>query len=258
MKLVSLNIWGGKIYEPLINFIKEQSETTDIFCFQKVFQSTSSITESSGYRMNILNDLRTTLKDFQGYFAKTFSGYDMIKIVDFDLDFGIAIFVKKSIPVIFHEETFIHYVKRGVIKRENYFETSRSLQSIQFKLNNKTFNVYNLHGLWIPDIFGGKGDSEKRIRQSRTIEHFVQQHKGEKIVAGDFNLNPDTESLKILENNFRNLIKEYSIPTTRSALYTRKFKFADYILVSPEVKVIDFQVPDVVISDHLPMILEFI
>lgn len=74
---------------------------------------------------------------------------------------------------------------------------------------------------------------------------------------GDFNLDPDTKSLKILERNLKNLIKEYKISTTRSSLYARQHKFADYVLVSPGIKVINFQVPDIAISDHLPMILEF-
>lgn len=34
MKIVTLNVWGGKLYEPFINFIKEKSEEVEIFCFQ--------------------------------------------------------------------------------------------------------------------------------------------------------------------------------------------------------------------------------
>lgn len=256
MKLISLNIWGGKIYKPLIKFLKEQSETTDIFCFQEVFQSNSSISESSGYKTNILRDIATALKDFQGYFVKTFSGYDMIKLVDFDLHFGIAMFIKKPIYVMSREEIFIHQVVGGMIKRKDYVETSRSLQSIRFNLNNKIFNVYNLHGLWIPDSFGKK-DNEDRINQSKRIERFMQKHNGEKIIVGDFNLDPDSKSLRILESNLINLIREYPISTTRSNLYTKQHGFADYTLVSSGVNVIDFQVPNISVSDHLPMILEF-
>lgn len=257
MKLVSLNIWGGEIFRPLMDFIKEQSRTTDIFCFQETFQSDSSVEISSHIRTNIFNDIKSVLKDFNGYFAKTFSRYDLTKIVDFDLRFGIAIFVNKTIAVNLYEENFIHKVDGGYIDRGGYSETSRKIQSIQFKKENKLFNIYNLHGLWVPDSLGGKKDNKDRIRQSEEIKKFVQKHDGKKIIAGDFNLYPNTKSLTLLEDGFRNLIKDYNISTTRSALYTRKFKFADYILVSPEVKVIDFQVPNVAISDHLPMILEF-
>ncbi len=256
MKLISLNIWGGKIYKPLLDFIQMQSQTTDIFCFQEVFQNNAGIAESSGYKTDILSDLAYTLNDFQEYFAKTFTGYDMIKLVDFELNFGLAMFVKKYIKVLSYDKTLIHKAEGGVRRRKGYFETSRSIQTIQFQQNNKIFNVYNLHGLWVPDSLG-KRDNEERIQQSKRIEDFMQKQAGLKIMAGDFNLDPDTQSLKILEKNLKNLVKEYNIPTTRSSLYTRGHKFADYILVSQGIKVIDFQVPNTSVSDHLPMILEF-
>lgn len=66
----------------------------------------------------------------------------------------------------------------------------------------------------------------------------------------------------MIEENYRNLIKEFNIEKTRSKLspYAGKSnfqKFADYIFVSEDVNVTRFEVPDLEISDHLPMILEF-
>ena len=34
-------------------------------------------------------------------------------------------------------------------------------------------------------------------------------------------------------------------------------KFADYVFVSPDVNVESFSVPDIDISDHMPLVLEF-
>jgi endonuclease/exonuclease/phosphatase family metal-dependent hydrolase len=78
-----------------------------------------------------------------------------------------------------------------------------------------------------------------------------------RILCGDFNLLPNTDSLTILEQGMRNLIKEYPVTSTRSRFYEKPDKFADYILVSPEVVVEDFQVLDEAVSDHLPLLLEF-
>ncbi len=39
MKIITLNIWGGKVFEPLMNFFKEHAEDTDIFCLQEVFNN---------------------------------------------------------------------------------------------------------------------------------------------------------------------------------------------------------------------------
>lgn len=59
--------------------------------------------------------------------------------------------------------------------------------------------------------------------------------KCDAILIGDLNLDPDTESIKILEKEMRNLVKKYSIQTTRSDLYSKKeiMPLADYCFVSP-------------------------
>lgn len=73
---------------------------------------------------------------------------------------------------------------------------------------------------------------------------------------------PQTQSIKMLEEKYKNLIKEFNIEKTRSNLspYAGKpdfQKFADYTFVSENINVTSFVVPDFEISDHLPMILEF-
>lgn len=55
----------------------------------------------------------------------------------------------------------------------------------------------------------------------------------------------------------RNLVKKYHVTSTRSQLYTKPDKFADYILTSPEVIVEEFKVLAEELSDHLPLLLTF-
>ncbi len=55
----------------------------------------------------------------------------------------------------------------------------------------------------------------------------------------------------------RNLVKEFGVKSTRSKLYTKPVKFADYILVSNDVKVNKFDVINMEVSDHLPLFLDF-
>ena len=59
-----------------------------------------------------------------------------------------------------------------------------------------------------------------------------------------------------------NLIKKFAIERTRSCLSpwfgSPDFQeFADYTFVSPDVNVLSFTVPDIEVSDHLPLVLEF-
>ncbi len=94
------------------------------------------------------------------------------------------------------------------------------------------------------------------------VKEIMDKQKGAKILVGDFNLLPETESIKVFETNMRNLIKEFNIGITRSNLspfYGKSDfqKFADYTFVTKDIDVKSFEVPQVEISDHLPMILKF-
>lgn len=256
MKLISLNVWGGKIYKPLIEFIKEHSKDTNIFCFQEVFNTPTKNFEQAGYRLNLYQEITKLLKDFQGYYAPTQNHYVFLTgFVDFNLSYGLAIFIRKAIEVTSHGDFFVFRKRNSADPQNLSFTLPRNLQHISFESEGSITTIGNLHGIWFP---GPKTDIPSRIEQSRKIKNFLDKQTGQKILCGDFNLAINTQSIKILEEGMKNLIKKYKIPTTRSKLYDRsQDKFADYILVSPDVKVKNFRVPNIAISDHLPMILEF-
>jgi endonuclease/exonuclease/phosphatase family metal-dependent hydrolase len=93
--------------------------------------------------------------------------------------------------------------------------------------------------------------------QTKNIKAFLDSCSGEKILCGDFNLKPSTKSLAILEKGMRNLIKDYRIDSTRTLIYDKPERFADYVLVSPGIKVKSFDVLDDTVSDHSPLVLDF-
>lgn len=258
MKLISLNTWGGKIYKPLIKFIQNHSRDTDILCFQEVFQTTTNLTKETGFRLNLYQEIKAILSDHQGYFApsvdKYIAGSFQPNFVDFDISWGLAIFIKKTIKIESTGDFFV-FGKRNSFNPKDLNSLSRNVQFVILTKDGQRFTVANLHGIWVK---GTKGDTRTRLEQSRRIKEFLDKEDGGKILCGDFNLDINTKSLKILEGTMNNLIKEYKIPTTRSKLYDRTDdQFADYTLVSPDINIIDFQVPYVEISDHLPLILEF-
>ncbi len=257
MKLVSLNTWGGKVYKPLLTFIKKHSTDTDIFCFQEVFHTTTEKSGQSGFTLNLYSTIAKILNTHQGYFAPTLDNYItgsfQTHFVDFNLSWGLAIFISKKLKVIYHKDLFI-YGKRDSFNPKDLNSLPRNIQYINFISENKEFIVYNIHGIWIK---GGKEDTPSKIQQSKQINALLNQQKGGKILCGDFNLAPNTKSVLILEKSLENLIKKYNIQTTRNKYFPGDEKFADYTFVSKEVKVKDFEVPQVEISDHLPMLLQF-
>lgn len=254
MKLVSLNIWGGRAFDPLMQFVNSLAKDTDIFCFQEIFASPSDAIESRGTRINILSDMAKALPDFFWYFAPEGEGYDEQGPVDFEVSCGQAIFLSKKTlsDCLTAEGSIVTFKKEGKSEGSNF-------QYVRLLVKGKIITICNIHGIPLP---GHKKDTDDRLSQSRIVMDFLSKEPGAKILCGDFNLLPDTESMKILEEGMVNLITKLTIPRTRSRLHPfygkpDDQKFADYLLASPDVAVKSFSVPDVSVSDHLPLIAEF-
>jgi len=258
MKLVNLNIWGGQKHKELLEFVKKMNGKIDIICLQEVFKSSTDIF-SNGSKTNIYFDLEKILKDYKVFFAPTFTNYDLKTKVNFDLKFGEATFVKKSVDVISDGTIFTYknFDEKKIFFHDDfgeYWDLPRNFHYIIVRNNGKEFLIVNIHGFWKP---GEKGDTKESLEQSDKIINFLKSFNVPKIICGDLNLSPKTKSIKELEKNMVNLITKYKISNTRSKFYTRNEKFADYIFVSPDVKVQDFKVLYKHVSDHLPLYLNF-
>ncbi len=258
MKLISLNIWGGIAFADLVQFIQEEQLSTEIFCFQEVFDSPHVIV-SNGTRLNILSTLKTMLPEFRLFFEPTQDRIDDAGAIDVEASMGQVVFIRKELPV--DGEGFVFtYRERNAMQGSDWFTLPAGFQYLRTRTGDKPLTIVNIHGISHP---GDKLDTPARITQSEKIQLFLENAGGAKILCGDFNLERETKSVKILETNMKNLITEYNIATTRSILNRSKYppdqvqNFADYTFVSPEVVVHSFEVPDIPASDHLPMLLEF-
>ena len=248
MKLISLNIWGGKLYEPLMEFISEAKKDTDIFCFQELFFGNRPGYDVGGARANIAKELESALLEFNiyPYFAPKnsfFMGEMALSTI------GQAIFVRKNLSVTDKGGFYTHH---PVTNHSGIF------QYIKIRTDKDEFIIGNIHGLWLPT---GKLDNPERIKQSEMIIDLYATHKGKKIICGDFNLRPETESIAIFNKDFKNLIKDFGIKSTRSSFYkdAERYKdfISDYVFVSRDVNVMNFKTIDAFVSDHLPIMLEF-
>ena len=112
--------------------------------------------------------------------------------------------------------------------------------------------VAHCHGFWLS---GSKDDTPIRQQQSMRILNAFNGIREPIILCGDFNLNPHTKSIALLEGRFMNLIKEYNITNTRGSFGGTKGSYADYIFVSKEVYVHEFSVLQEQVSDHLALLL---
>jgi endonuclease/exonuclease/phosphatase (EEP) superfamily protein YafD len=94
------------------------------------------------------------------------------------------------------------------------------------------------------------------MRQTAIIINYIKQLDGAVILCGDFNLAPESESIKQYDSILQNLSAAHSLETTRSLL-TYKKEVCDYIFVNDKIEVKDFSMDQTIISDHNALILDF-
>ena len=250
MKLISLNTWGGRGGKE--NFLKffETYKDVDIFCLQEVWSGGEHMDGQviggmplKNIMYKLLDEVGDILKDHDVYFRPHFESW-----------YGLAIFVKKDIKILEEGELYV-YKDKGYINSEHAANHARNIQWITFETAQGPQTVINFHGLWNGK---GKTDTEDRLMQSDKIVGFIQALKTPHVLVGDFNLRPDTESLRKIENlGNRNLIKEFGVTSTRTSMYTKEERFADYAFVSKELKVSEFRIMEEEVSDHAGMYLDF-
>lgn len=244
MKIISLNTWGGRVGQDFLDFFSS-SRDIDIFLLQEVFQNATDKTcWNEKCRPNLFQDITTLLPEHIGVFAPS--------VVH---EWGLAAFVKKSLLVEEQGSIFVHKTMDSLEKNDGA-SIGRNIQWLKMvHKDGQPLFLVNFHGLWTGI---DKNDTPDRIEQSNKIIEFMKTLNGHTILAGDFNLNPDTKSLQMIvrELKLRNLIEEYKILSTRTKFYTKPERFADYMFVSTEMNIRDFKVLPDEVSDHAALFLE--
>ena len=96
MKIVSLNIWDARIFEPLMAFFSDNHDV-DIFCLQEVFNGKEASTfRGEGLRMNGFSEIASRLPDHNGFFTPAEEALDDKPPRGLTIPYGLAIFVKKD------------------------------------------------------------------------------------------------------------------------------------------------------------------
>jgi endonuclease/exonuclease/phosphatase family metal-dependent hydrolase len=250
MKIISLNAWCGRAGLVVHEFFKNNTDI-DIFCLQEVdLDGTKFDIDVTGINppagdQFLFHSIQNILPNHYGYFSSQLGKW-----------FGICIYIKDELyrNITASGELVISNEQQKFVDYKTWFR--RTMQWIDFEKNGKQFTVLNIHCLWMPGF--GKDDSPERIEQSKNIVNFLETKKKRNIILiGDFNLNPNTESIKIIEYfSLTNLIKKYNIIDTRTSFYKKENRFADYAFISKGIKVKEFKVLPDVVSDHAPLYLE--
>lgn len=239
MKILQLNIWGGKLGKQIISLLND--EQPDVICFQEVVKLPTQDTL-----------FFTALAEFEALgFQSFFSPVFGFNLMNHTAEFGNAILAKSNFTKTETVFTRKAYVNDMDMLDKDY--NIRNLQHVVIQCDTGNLHILNHHGHHIHEH---KNGDEETMRQCKIIADYIQTLNGKVVLCGDFNLAPQSQSLEQINSILINQVLKSEVTTTRTPL-TPKTEVCDYIFTSKEIDVKQFKVADKIVSDHAALILEF-
>jgi len=251
MKIISFNIKidldnAKKVVEYL------EAQNADIICLQEVIRPLDdkvfSVFRSEEIIKNYLK------KDYPYYFFAPEWVANKHIFENRDVNFGGMVEQGKLIlskyPIKHGYNYFYNKNYEFDCDRKEFFkgdDHGRTLQICDIEVNGKLIQVANVHGLYSSD----KLDTKKTLLQSEFILGKLKERKIPTILIGDFNLLPNSESIKILNKEYKNLNNSFNITSTRP-----KDQIVDYVFIDANFSANSLVVDKLDISDHYPLIVE--
>ncbi len=265
MRLLSLNIALFETNNKLLSeFLSKQN--LSILCLQEVSEKIDSSVNPDYISKDSIDEATKSLKySFFGptWIIKDFHKKNFHQKASFGFDFGGFIksgnYIRSSYRFIKRSNVFVEGKSQfKVIDWSTWPEKqSKAIQVVDLELpNSKRLRVLNYHGIWTKEKIG----NERTVKACKRILDLAKESDYPTIIVGDFNLFPDSLSMKVFYNDFISLVDRYNISTTRpqtNELSNLKRNVVDYILVSKVIKVTSFEVLNSDVSDHLPLVLDF-
>ncbi|MEO0654146.1 MAG: endonuclease/exonuclease/phosphatase family protein [Pseudomonadota bacterium] len=267
MRLVSLNAWGGREWPALRQWVGEIG--ADILCLQEVIRAPEVSPDWLIYtdaerrlaqRADLFADISACLAGYQSFFAASARGSLRDEAgVEHASEHGQGIWVAPHLSVLDYRQGFLHGSFRtgdwGALPRPRAINGAR----VSDPRAGAGVGFVNVHGLHSGQ---GKDDTEDRAKQCETLLQFASALRcsGEaSVIAGDFNLLPSSRTFAALgEAGFTDLVVSRGHKDTRTSLYPKPQRYADYLLVNAHLTVTAFDVPETPeVSDHRPLILDF-
>lgn len=241
MKLIQLNIWGGKLKFQILDFLT--AEQPDIVCMQEV----NDLPGPAGALFATLDEIKQA-GNFEDLAMSPVCSYAYMNRQSL---YGNA--TLSRLPIIDFRTVFTNGQYKDGFDATTDDDNSRNFQHAIIKAGTANIHVLNYHGYFVA---GSKDGNQETMRQVQLLADYLKSLTGPVILAGDFNLAPTSPSITILDNLLTNLSSQHKLTNTYTQLSIHKV-VCDYIFVNDAVKVSKFSASEQLVSDHKALILEF-
>ncbi|HLD19848.1 MAG TPA: endonuclease/exonuclease/phosphatase family protein [Patescibacteria group bacterium] len=253
MKIIQLNIWGGRYVKEAVAFFKQ--ECADIICLQEVTSGIFTKAESADVAGSDVYEYVKKELGYDGVFEKCFSAEIDGKVSHR----GNAIFSRYSLKDVyteFYDYPFTRF-DMNMEGREYAHTQPQNFISAHITTPIGELRVMCTHMAWSRVC----EDTERRIGQTRKIMAYLESVPDEPtILCGDFNIHPQSESLRIFKSYFANpgegSIKNTLNPSVHPVFFNGDHPnglTVDYILTHG-LNIEFIHSPVFTISDHLPVV----
>lgn len=252
IKLLQLNMWAGTHFSAIKDFLEKND--FDILCFQEVAgvgaASGNILSSREFFRQDCFQQLQRALGD--GY-AGELSISQYLASNPKTAYFGNAIFYKKSLTLLGKDILWLH--KNNIpfsTETAGIEDIGRNALHLTLQNGTKSFHIVCTHLAWAPTKFEQPHQREQNLK----LIEYIKALSKPWILTGDFNIAPSEQSILDLKKSGHDLTEEYGVNNTIDPMHRSWEKIKpgfpiDYIFVSPNIKVENFEVlENVHMSDH--------
>ena len=242
VKLIQLNTWSCKLSTEIVRLFQE--EQPDVVCMQEVVQA-----QFGGKILETIDEI-TNVYPFMDYYSTPLVEFSFMH---HRASRGNMIASKYNLANKTELWTHGQYTEDFDYVDSGGYNVARNIAHATINEFSIPVHVLTLHGYHVKEH---KNGNEETFRACKELLEYANKLEGGVIITGDFNLAPESESIKLLNTTFRNLSVEHNLQTTRNHL-TNKTEVCDYIFVNDKINVHSFSMSDVIASDHNALVLDF-
>lgn len=239
--------WGGELMPAIIDFLSR--EQADIVLLQEVHDGHAKHLSEQRRSMDVLREKLNYPYENYAHAA------------DYQTREGIVPSgnaVLSRFPIVNSQKHFLVEALQAVYDDDdpkNWPILPRILQQVELDAEGVTLNVFNIHCVWDLD---GDNYSPQRQKMAEDVKRYVKglDHV---ILAGDTNAKASNQAMKDIETVLTSVFKD-ELKTTFNMKRKNEVGYAsapvDLMFVSSDIKVLSKALPQVDISDHLPIVAE--
>lgn len=246
LKFIQINIYKGQYLNALTRFLKDQDP--DFISMQEVTAGEMNLCDK---KLDLFEYFKKELR-LNGVLDKVTKPIDSK-----DGYLGNAVFSKYEIldSRVLALKNFEGLTLTEFDKEENFPLFSRHLLSAECVIGGRKVRAISWHAAWTaPPV-----DTEETMRQAKEVADYLKNLKEPFILGCDMNAVPQSKVAGLINQSAVNLMMNSGVlQTTHPKIHKiapRGFMI-DYIFTSPHFKLKKLKVPEVTISDHLPVVAE--